>query len=43
MTHILEYMSVWCFWQILFPIGCFDFTDEHKTEIAIERDYKDKS
>lgn len=42
MTHILEYMPIWCFWQILFPIGCFGFTDERKTEVAIVRDYKDK-
>ena len=26
---------------MLFPIGFFDLTDEHKTEIAIVRDYKD--
>lgn len=25
-----------------FPVGFFDFTYEHKTEIAIVRDYKDK-
>lgn len=42
MTHILEYMPAWCFWQIFLPIGFFDFTDKHKTEIAIVRDYKDK-